>query len=128
MHCGTIAITHPCAVQIHYNGDNKRLRIDFDIVVLVLDEQQVRWYQCIFEFERVITWCRMHFGTIVIATRVLCKYTTIMATTTHGSGLILLEYMGRYRVGFGRTGRTSVLVRFEFEDVVIAWCTNSLPL
>ena len=56
MHCMTRSqIAHaPCAVQIHYNGDNTRLRIDFDVVgiygpayiyiylVLALDEQLVR--------------------------------------------------------------------------------------
>jgi len=30
---GTISIAHPCAVQISYNnGDNTRLRIDFDLI------------------------------------------------------------------------------------------------
>ena len=40
----------------------------------------------------------------------LSEYTTMV--TTHGSGLILIlwEYMERYRVGFGRPGRTFVLV------------------
>ena len=53
---------------------------------LTLDEQTVRWYQCIFEFVGVITWCRMHYGMIAIvlhAHHVLFRYTTM--ATTHGS-------------------------------------------
>ena len=40
-----MANIHPCAVQIHYNGNNTRLYIDFDVVeiheTLALDEQDV---------------------------------------------------------------------------------------
>ena len=36
-------------------------------VVLVLDEQYVRWYWCMFEFKCVITWYTMHYNTITIA-------------------------------------------------------------
>ena len=70
-----IAHTHIYAVQIHYNGDNTRLGIDFDFTVscwLALDEQPVRWYWCTsersyFEFEDVFAWCwcRMHFEIVI---------------------------------------------------------------
>ena len=35
-------------------------------IVLALDEQGVRWYWCIFEFECVITWCIKRHDTITI--------------------------------------------------------------
>ena len=36
-------------------------------VVLALDEQLVRWYWYMFEFECVITWYTMHHNAIAIA-------------------------------------------------------------
>ena len=57
----TIAIAYSPGIQIYYNGDGILLCANFDWiwddgVMLVLTEQQVRWYWCIFEFEFVIAW------------------------------------------------------------------------
>ena len=35
-------------------------------IVLALDEQTVRWYWCMFEFECVIVWYTLHHDTITI--------------------------------------------------------------
>ena len=48
--------------------------------MLALDEQAVRWYWCMFEFECVIT----------LYTRLLLKYTTM--ALTYGYALMLIEY------------------------------------
>ena len=39
----------------------------WNCIVLDLDEQSVRWYWCMVEFECGITWCTMHHDTIAIA-------------------------------------------------------------
>ena len=74
--------------------------------MLILDEQFVRRYWCMFEC--IIAWYRMQHGTIAIA------HSTPMQTHYNGNGtryaLMLIEYMERYRVGFERTDRTLVLV------------------
>ena len=77
--------------------------------MLTLDEQLVRWYWCMFEFECVIVWYTMQYiSPSQLHTHLLFKY-TLMAMT-HGCVLTLIEYMERYCVGFGRTGSTLVLV------------------
>ena len=74
--------------------------------MLAFDEQEVRWYWCMFEFKCVFAWYTIHHDTMQMHTRLIFKCT--LMTMTHGSALIfmLIEYMERYRVGFGRTGRT----------------------
>ena len=71
-HYDTITIAHSPAMQTHYNGNDIRLCADawlniWNGIVLVLNEQKVRWYWCIFEFECAITWCKMRYDTITIA-------------------------------------------------------------
>ena len=77
--------------------------------MLALDEQEVRWCWCMFEFECVITWYTIHDDTITIT---LSPNTFITMAMSHDYALILmlLEYMERCHVGFGRTVCTLVLV------------------
>ena len=79
----------------------------WDGIVLAFNEQQVCWYWCMFEFECVIAWYTMHHDTIAIAhppaIQLQWEWHTAMT-------LMLIEYMERCRVGFGRTGSTLVLL------------------
>ena len=65
-------------------------------IVLDLGGQDVRWYWCMFEFECVITWYTIRYGTITLYTRLLLKHITM--ALTYGSTLLLIECMERYIV------------------------------
>ena len=82
-------------------------------MMLALDEQYVRWYWCMFEFECVITWyvygirCNLKpSATIVHSPAMQTHYND----NVDGSALVFIEYMEWYRVGFGQTESTLVLV------------------
>ena len=114
---------HTRLLLFKYTDNDIRLLADVDWmygtvrIVLAFDEQNVRWYWCMFEFECVNAWYTVYsikpvppvqHKTITI-THLLCKHTTLVMA--YGSALMLIEYMERHRVGFGRIGSTLVLVR-----------------
>ena len=94
-------------------------------IVLALDEQKVRWYLGMFEFECVIAWyTTLHHDTITIehspaiqlqwqlhtALRWCQCCLNVWNAMTNGCALLLIEFYGTvlYRVAFGRTGSTLV--------------------
>ena len=72
MHHGTIA--NACYSTTMANGSVLMLmlieymeRYRAGCVMLILDEQRVRWYSCMFEFECIIAWYTMHHDTNAFA-------------------------------------------------------------
>ena len=70
--------------------------------MLASAEQYVRWYWCMFEFEYVIAWHTMHYDIIAIV--------HLPAIQLQWLCVMLIEYMQRYCIGFGRTESALVLV------------------
>ena len=78
--------------------------------MLALDEQKVRCYWCMFEFECDITWYTMHHEwheRNLLYSYLLFNYN---GDGIHTVLLILIENVERYRVGFERTGCTLILI------------------
>ena len=89
-------------------------------IILALDEQYVRWYWCMFNFEcdtlvSVHVWIGINVQLLGIwctvtpsqlHTRLLFKYNG--KYVRYGSAVMLIGYIERYYVGFGRTESTLV--------------------
>ena len=67
----TIAIAHSPAIQLQWQWHATLCCcwcwLNTWNGIVLLDEQQVRWYWCMFEFECVIAWYTMHHNAIAIA-------------------------------------------------------------
>ena len=113
MHHDTISIAHPPAFQIQWQLHTIRRCGDVDRIYgtawywLWTNRMYVDIGACL-NLNVTLLDIRCTMIRSQLHTHVLSKY-TIMAMA-YGSVLMLIEYMERYRVGFGRTGSTLVLV------------------
>ena len=86
-------------------------------ILLALDEKRVRWYYCMFKLTvPLIVWYTMHYDTMQLNSPATQLQRQWWYTDAHRMMLmlILIEYntgMGRYHVGFGRTGCTLILLQ-----------------
>ena len=86
MHYDTIIIPRSPAIQLLFQCHMGRrwclcwLNVRNGIM-LAFDEQWVRWYLCMFEFECVITWCTIHHERHDCDCTLACYYSTTMAMT-----------------------------------------------
>ena len=91
-----MAMAAVCLSSLHVCND----------VVLTLDEQEVRLYWCVLEFEACCYWCSMQYEVVMSPS---CAV-QIHYNGDDGCAFIFVVCMERCRVGPGTTERSFVLV------------------